>query len=144
LPEFSIFSENIMNIQTVMAMAPILLKMSANPGRRLPVEISSHYPYYTAKLAPEPEEQTTAGQQAQKSPEAQAVEMVGAEDRLELVRTQNLASPPQEPVDLARAAELLRQVQDQMQTMNKQDARELYQFDRLRDLLYRVSQPEGV
>jgi hypothetical protein len=31
-----------------------------------------------------------------------------------------------------------------MQTMDKQDVRELYQFDRLRDLLYRISQPEGV
>ena len=108
------------------------------------MEISSHYPYYTAKLAPEPEEQTTAGQQAQKSPEVKAAGMLETEDRLELVRTQNLASPPQEPVDLTRAADLLRQVQDQMQTMDKQEARELYQFDRLRDLLYRVSQPEGV
>ena len=125
-------------------MAPILLKKRANHGRRLPVEISSHYPYYTAKLAPEPEEQTTAGQQAQKSPEVKTAGMLETEDRLELVRTQNLASPPQEPVDLTRAADLLRQVQDQMQTMDKQEARELYQFDRLRDLLYRVSQPEGV
>jgi hypothetical protein len=144
LPEFSVFARNIFKIQVVMVMAPILLKKKANPGRRLPVEISSHYPYYTAKLAPEQQEQTTAGQQAQKSSEAEAVERLGTEDRLELVRIQNLASPPQEPVDLAKAAELLRQVQDQMQTMDKQDARELYQFDRLRDLLYRISQPEEV
>jgi len=108
------------------------------------VEISSYFPYYTAKLAPEPEEQATAGQQAQKTPESAAAGLLETEDRLELVRTQNLASPPQEPVDLARAADLLRQVQDQMQTMDKQNARELYQFDRLRDLLYRVSQPGEV
>ena len=108
------------------------------------MEISSYYPYYTAKLAPEQQEQTAAGQQAPKSIESTAAGMLETEDRLELVRTQNLASPPQEPVDLARAADLLRQVQDQMQTMDKQNARELYQFDRLRDLLYRVSQPEGV
>jgi hypothetical protein len=106
------------------------------------VEISSYYPYYTTKLATEPEQQATAGQQAQKNTEATAPGMLATEDRLELVRTQNLASPPQEPVDLARAADLLRQVQDQMQTMDKQDARELYQFDRLRDVLYRISQPE--
>jgi hypothetical protein len=127
-----------------MLMASILLKKRANLGRRLPVEISSYYPYYTTKLAPEPEEQATTGLQAQKSPEDTAAEMLGTEDRLELVRSQNLASPPQEPVDLAKAADLLRQVQDRMQTMDKQDARELYQFDRLRDLLYRVSQPEGL
>ena len=108
------------------------------------MEISSYYPYYTAKLAPEPEEQTTTGQQAQKSSEAKAAEMLESGDRIELVRAQNLASPPQEPVDLAKAADLLRQVQDQMQTLDKQDARDLYQFDRLRDLLYRVSQPEEV
>jgi hypothetical protein len=125
-------------------MALILLKKSANPGRRLPVEISSYYPYYTTKLAPEPEDQTTAGQQTQKTPEATAGGMLETEDRLELVRTQNLASPPQEPVDLAKASDLLRQVQDQMQTMDKQDAGELYQSDRLRDLLYQISQPEGV
>jgi hypothetical protein len=107
------------------------------------VEIYSYYPYYTAKLAPEQQEQTAAGQQAQKSTEATAAGMLETEDRLDLVRTQNLASPPQEPVDLARAADLLRQVQDQMQTMDKQDAKELYHFDRLRDLLYQISQPEG-
>ena len=107
------------------------------------MEISSHYPYYTAKLAPETQEQASKSQQASKSPEGTAAGMVETEDRLELVRTQNLASPPQEPVDLAKAADLLRQVQDQMQGLGKQDARELYQFDRLRDLMYRVSQPDG-
>jgi hypothetical protein len=142
LPDSSVIAKNILNIHALKAMAPILLKKSANPGRRLPVEISSYNPYYTAKLAPEPEEQTTVSQQAQKNPEAKAAGMLATEDRLELVRTQNLASPPQEPVDLAKAADLLRQVQNQMQTLDKQDARELYQFDRLRDLLYRVSQPE--
>ena len=60
------------------------------------------------------------------------------------MRTQNLASPPQEPVDLAKAVDLLRQVQNQMQGLDKQDAQDLYQYDRLRDLMYRVSQPDGV
>jgi hypothetical protein len=108
------------------------------------VEISSHYPYYTAnKLTPEPEEQASGSQQALKSPGAEAAETVETEDLLDLVRAQNLASPPQEPVDLAKAADLLKQVHGQMQTLDKQDARELYQFDRLRDLLYRVSNPNG-
>lgn len=108
------------------------------------MEISSHYPYYPATLTAEPQDQTIGSQQAAKSPEATAPETVGTEDRLDLVRTQNLASPPQEPVDLAKAADLLRQVQDQMQGLNKQDVSQLYQFDRLRDLLYRVSQPNGM
>ena len=58
------------------------------------MEISNHYPYYTAKLAPDQQEQTTAGQQPQKTTDAKDAVMLEAEDRLELVRTQNLASPP--------------------------------------------------
>ncbi len=104
------------------------------------VEISNLYPYYTAKLTPEPEEQTSCGQTASNSTEVNNPEVATSEDRLELVRAQNIASPPQEPVDLARAAELLRQVQAQMNVLEKQEARELYQFDRLRELLHQVSQ----
>ena len=108
------------------------------------VEISNLYPYYTAKLTPEPEKQTSCGQPASRGTEAQNPEQAAAaEDCLELVRTQNMASLPQEPVDLARAAELLRQVQDQLNLLEKQEARELYQFDRLRLLLYQVSQNDG-
>lgn len=107
------------------------------------MEISNLYPYYAAHSATEPEAQTSGSQKALKSSEIIVPEKVEAEDRLELVRTQNLSAPPQEPVDLTRAAELLGQVQNQMQVLEKQDARELYQFDRLRDLLYRVSQSEG-
>ncbi len=106
------------------------------------VEISSHYLNYAAKLSPEPDEQTSGSRKAAAGPEASPSGGVDSGDRCELVRTQNLASPPVEPVDLAQAAELLRQVQEQMQLLGKQEARELYQVDRLRDLLYRVSQPE--
>ena len=125
-------------------MAFILLLIEANLGRRLTVEISSHYLYYTAQMSTEAQEQTNSSQPAAKAPEATAAGTVQTEDRLELVRTQNLASPPQEPVDLAKAADLLRQVQNQMQGLDKQDAQDLYQYDRLRDLMYRVSQPDGV
>jgi hypothetical protein len=108
------------------------------------VEISSHYPYYTAKLAPEMEDQASVSQKMVSNPEANGAGLVQMEDRLELVRTQNLASPAQESVDLVQAAELLRQVKDQMHILDKQEARELYQFDRLRDLLYQVANPEGI
>lgn len=107
------------------------------------VEISNLYPYYTAKLTPEPDEQSSCGQPASRPTEADNPEQAAAEDCLELVRAQNMASPPREPVDLARAAELLRQVQDQMNILGKEEARELYQFDRLRNLLYQVSQNDG-
>lgn len=121
-------------------MALLLLLTRANTGRRSMVEISNLNPYYTAKLAPEPEQQSSCGQTASGPNQAQNPEQATTEDCIELVRTQNMASPPQEPVDLARAAELLRQVQDQMNVLEKQEARELYQFDRLRELLYQVSQ----
>ena len=124
-------------------MASLLLLVMANPGRRLILEISNFYPSYTAKLAPEPEDQTSGGQPASRRTVADTPEKAEAKDRLELVRAQNMASPPQEPIDLARAAELLRQVQGQMNILEKQEARELYQFDRLRDLLYQVSQTGG-
>jgi len=107
------------------------------------VEISNLYPYYTAKLAPEPEQQSSCGQTVSGPNQAQNQEQTTTEDCIELVRTQNMASPPQEPVDLAKAAELLRQVQDQMNVLEKQEAMELYQFDRLRELLYQVSQNGG-
>jgi hypothetical protein len=108
------------------------------------VEISSHYPYYTARLSTEAQEQTTGNQQTAKVREAAAPEVAANADRLDLVTAQNLASPPQEPVDLARAASLLNQVQDQMQGLDRGGAQNLYQYDRLRDLMLRVSQPEGV
>jgi len=108
------------------------------------VEISSHYPYYTAKLSPDTEDQAPVSQKTVSNPEVNGAGLVQMEDRLELVRTQNLASPPQESVDLAQAADLLRQVKDQMHILGKQEARELYQFDRLRDLLYQVSNSEGI
>lgn len=107
------------------------------------VEISNLYPYYTAKLMREPDDQTSCGQPASRGTEANNPDSSAAEDCLELVRAQNMASPAQEPVDLARAAELLRQVQNQMNLLEKQEARELYQFDRLRNLLCQVSQNEG-
>lgn len=108
------------------------------------MEISSHYPFYTQRMAPEPENQAAGSKVDSPKTEANVSAGIDNEDRLELVRAQNLVSPPQESVDLAWAAELLRQVQEQFLGMEKQEARELYEFDRLRDLLYKVSQPDGV
>lgn len=106
------------------------------------MEISSHYPYYPATLLTDADQQTSGGPKASGGLEAQVAAEVNLEDRLELVRAQNLASPPREPVDLSRAAELLRQVQEQMQLLGKQEAGELYEVDRLRDLAYRVAQTD--
>lgn len=105
------------------------------------MEISTYYLYYPAKLAPEAE-----GQEPQPAGDRQPRESVApgelaAEEKIDLVRQQNLVSPPQEPVDLTRAAELLRQVQAELNGWGKSEAQELYHYDRLRELLYQVSQP---
>jgi hypothetical protein len=107
------------------------------------VEISSHYPY-RAQMLPETEDQPTAsGESVRFTASADGAEVPSA-DSLTLVRTQNLASPLPEDVDLNRAVELLQQIQDQLQLLNKDQAGDLYQVDRLRDLLYRVSTAEIV
>jgi hypothetical protein len=108
------------------------------------VEISSHYPHYASQLLTETEDQLAGGKRPDPGSETKVTGEAPAGDRLNLVRTQNLASPLEESVDLTRAAELLRRVQEQMPLLQKEEAGELYRFDRLRDLLYRVSQPESV
>jgi hypothetical protein len=105
------------------------------------VEISSHYPYYPAKLAQEPETQgSNAPLMGPKADNINTTEAVGGE-KVDLVRQQNQVSPLPEPVDLDQAAVLLRQVQAEFQGWGKPEAQELYQYDRLRGLLFRVYQP---
>jgi len=108
------------------------------------VEISSPYPYCVPRLALELEDQAGTSRRASGKPEAHDLGAAPAADAVDLVQAQNLLSPPSEAVDLTRAAELLSQVRDRMSLMDRQEVRELYQFDRLRDLLCRVSQGEVI
>lgn len=64
------------------------------------------------------------------------------EDRVDLVTTQNLASPPQEQVDVDQAQQILQQVQQDWGQMGRQDLQGLYQYDRLRDLCAQVQQAQ--
>jgi len=105
------------------------------------VEISSFYTY-RAQMLPETEDQPAAAKESVPSAMVADAAQAPAADSLTLVRTQNLASPLPEAVDLNRAVELLQQVQDQLQLLNKDQAGELYQVQRLRELLYRISTPE--
>lgn len=108
------------------------------------MEISSHYPHYLAKGAVNPEDQVSAQPEtAKRLPEPAGLE-TSEGDRVELVRGQNLASPPAAEMDLKQAALLLRQVAHQLNLMSRQEMRELYQFERLRDLCCRLQEPEGV
>lgn len=65
------------------------------------------------------------------------------EDRVELVRAQNLESPQTHVADLEQALVLMRQVSEQMAGLEKQELRQLYQFDRLRELCCSLQEPVG-
>ncbi|MEW6659578.1 MAG: hypothetical protein AB1424_13035 [Thermodesulfobacteriota bacterium] len=102
------------------------------------MEISSLYPQQTMTLDSGVDDRVTVANQA--TPEAQNAESQTAseEDRVELVTTQNLASPPPEEVDVDQAQQLLQQVQQDWSNFSRQDLRELYQFDRLREICAQV------
>jgi hypothetical protein len=97
------------------------------------VEISGIPPYLAARL-PEPEQQIDKGRNSGQSSGSTAVREQEGEAPVDLVRAQNLASPALEDTDLEKAAVLLRQVTHQFTTMERQEMRQLYQFDRLREL----------
>ncbi|MBI4642818.1 MAG: hypothetical protein HY790_07585 [Deltaproteobacteria bacterium] len=103
------------------------------------MEISSLYPQQTMTLESGVEDRVAVSRQAAQGlqdPENQSDD--SAQDRVELIRTQNLASPPSEEVDMDQALELLQQVQQDLSNLDRNNLRELYQFDRLRDLCAQV------
>jgi len=108
------------------------------------VEIRAHYCYQPVISTPESEDKAPVYQKSADSAKPNETTLTTAEDRTELVRVQNLASPPPQQMDLEGALNLVRQVQGQMSAVNRQDMQELYQFDRLRDLCCKVYDQSGV
>lgn len=106
------------------------------------MEISTYYGYRTVFLVPESEDGVTNSPRPMPEPESQAMEDNWGEDRFALVRLQNLASPAAQEVDLKQALALLRQVEKQFADLTRQELRDLYQFDRLRDLCCQI-EPQG-
>jgi hypothetical protein len=102
------------------------------------VEISSLYPQQTMTLDSGVDDQVKVSRQAATEAQNADSQTTTEEDRVELVTTQNLASPPLEEVDVNQAQQLLQQVQQDWSGMNRQDLRELYQFDRLREICAQV------
>jgi succinate dehydrogenase/fumarate reductase flavoprotein subunit len=102
------------------------------------MEISSLYPQQTATLESGVEDRVAISRQAVQAPQNQENQTAAGEDKVELVTSQNLASPPPEEVDVDQALQLLQQVQQDLGNFSRQDLRELYQFDRLRDLCTQV------
>jgi hypothetical protein len=106
------------------------------------MEISSLYPQQTLTLESGVEDRVAVSRQAAQGLQDPENQDDSTEDRVELVRTQNLASPPSEEVDVDQALELLQQVQQDLSNLGRTDLRELYQFDRLRDLCAQVQMAE--
>jgi len=84
------------------------------------------------------EDRAAVSRQTAQGLQDQENQTAAAEDRVELVQAQNLTSPPVEEVDVDQALELLQQVQQGLNNYSSQELRELYQFDRLRDLCTQV------
>jgi len=102
------------------------------------VEISSLYPQQTMTLDSGVDDRVTVSRQAAQEAQNADSQSTSEEDRVELVRTQNLASPPPEEVDVNQAQQLLQQVQQDWSSFSRQDLRELYHFDRLREICAQV------
>ena len=106
------------------------------------MEITSLYPQQTVMLESGVEDRAAVSNQAAQELQNQENQENTIEDRVELVRAQNQASPPPEDVDINQALELLQQVQQDLSLSNRQDLQDLYQFDRLRDILAQVQMAE--
>jgi len=102
------------------------------------VEISSLYPQQTMTLDSGVDDRVTVSRQGAQEAQNADSQTSSEEDRVDLVRTQNLASPPPEEVDVNQAQQLLQQVQQDWSSFSRQDLRELYQFDRLREICAQV------
>lgn len=102
------------------------------------MEISSLYPQQTMTLDSGVDDRVSVSNQATKEAQNTGSQTTAEADRVDLVTAQNLASPPPEEVDVNQAQELLQQVQQDWSSMNRQDLRELYQFDRLREICAQV------
>jgi hypothetical protein len=102
------------------------------------LEIYGLSPHEAAPVTADPENQASTGANAAANPGASPAQKTAAGDRVELVRTQNLASPAPVDMDGPKAALLLRQVTQEIKLMERQDMRHLYQFDRLRELCCRL------
>lgn len=107
------------------------------------MEISGLSPYQAAQVSAEPENQVSTKQDPPETQVTAPAQETGINDRVELVRAQNLASPPPEDMDVKKASLLLRQVAHQLTLMERQDMRQLYQFERLRDLCCRLHGAAG-
>ncbi|MHB8068585.1 MAG: hypothetical protein ACYDIC_11890 [Desulfobaccales bacterium] len=103
------------------------------------MEISSLYPQQTMTLDSGVDDQVAVSRQAALEAQKKTNSQTSTdEDLVDLVTSQNLASPTPQEVDLSQAQQLLQQMQQDWSGSNRQDLGELYNFDRLRDILTQV------
>lgn len=106
------------------------------------MEISSLYPQQTVTMESGVEDRSPVSRQANSAAQNPDNQTASEQDRVDLVTTQNLASPPPAQVDLTQALQLLQQVQQDLGQSDRQDLGGLYNFDRLRDLCAQVQQTQ--
>ncbi len=107
------------------------------------MEISSLYPQQTMTLdsGVVDDKDAVAHKAAQEALKTLTLtdQTSSGEDLVDLVTNQNLASPASQEIDLTQAQQLLQQVQQNLGGSNRQDLSELYQYDRLREILAQVA-----
>jgi hypothetical protein len=106
------------------------------------VEIANYYPQQSAAMETGPEDRVTvARQSATQTPQGQEIQASSQEDRVDLVTIQNQVSPLEQQTDVQQALGLLSQFKDGLGQQSREELGQLYNFDRLRDLLLQVQQP---
>jgi hypothetical protein len=105
------------------------------------LEILNIGQFATVPLAVDDQRQASGWQEAAAGPVAQdAAQVALTIDRVRLVQDQNVASPVTGTVDLQEALTLIRQMREQISCMNRDDKNQVHQFERLRDVCFRLHQ----
>jgi hypothetical protein len=105
------------------------------------MEISSLYPQAMSTMEAPVEDRAPVSQKAGGATQ-NAENQASAEDRVDLVTAQNLASPSEVQLDVNQALQLLQQVQQDFSRTDRQDLGGVFQFDRLRDLCAQVQEAQ--
>lgn len=106
------------------------------------MEITNYYPQQSVAMETGQEDRVTVSRQgAAQTPQGQEIQASSQEDRVELVTSQNQISPLEEQIDVQQALNMLSQVKDGIGQQTREELGQLYNFDRLRDLLLQVQQP---
>jgi len=104
------------------------------------LEISIIGQFETVAIAVDDQKQTSGRPEAAAGPVSQDAKDALTIDCVKLVQTQNAASPVAESVDLQEALTLINQMREQVSCMDREDKNQVHQFERLREVCFRLHQ----